>query len=77
MTHGAEVVLDFSSVEVTQAFIDELIGALILRHGPSVLDCLIFRSCSDNARAIIEFVVADRCDQHDKARLDAKLRGSA
>lgn len=63
---GAEVVFDFTSVEATQSFVDELVGALILRYGPDVLSRLIFKSCSDNARAIIEFVAADRCDQYVK-----------
>lgn len=62
-----EVVFDFAGVEVTQSFVDELIGALILRHGPDVLDRLVFKSCSDDVRAILEFVAADRCDQFVKA----------
>jgi len=44
----------------------ELIGSLILRFGPNILDKLVFKSCSDNVRAIIEFVVADRVDQYLK-----------
>lgn len=64
--NGTEVVFDFSAVEATQSFIDELVGVLILRHGPDVLDRLIFKSCSDDVRAIIEFVAADRCDQYIK-----------
>ncbi len=67
LAQGAEVVFDFSSVEATQSFIDELAGVLILRHGPDVLDRLIFKSCSDDVRAIIEFVAADRCDQYIKS----------
>lgn len=63
---GEEVEFDFSSVEVTQSFIDELIGVLVLKHGPEVLDHLVFKSCSESVRAIIEFVAADRCDQYIK-----------
>lgn len=66
LARGCEVVLDFSGVEATQSFVDELVGGLILRRGPDVLDHLIFRSCSDDVRAIIEFVAADRCDQYLK-----------
>jgi len=66
LAQGTEVVFDFSSVEATQSFIDELVGVLILRHGPDILDHLIFKSCSDDVRAIIEFVAADRCDQYIK-----------
>lgn len=64
LAQGVEVVLDFSSVDVTQSFVDELLGVLILRHGPDILDRLIFKSCMDDVRAIIEFVAADRCDQY-------------
>lgn len=64
---GAEVVLDFSGISATQSFVDELIGVLILRHGPDILSRIIFKSCSDDVRAIIEFVAADRCDQYIKS----------
>ncbi len=67
LARGSEVVFDFATVEVTQSFIDELVGALILRRGPDVLDRLIFKNCSDDVRAIIEFVAADRCDQYIKS----------
>lgn len=61
---GEEVVMDFSKIQATQSFIDELVGGLILRFGPDVLDRLIFKSCSEDVRAILEFVVADRCEQY-------------
>jgi hypothetical protein len=67
LSHGAEVTFDFSFVQATQSFIDELIGVLILRHGPDILSRLVFKSCSDDVRAVIEFVAADRCDQYVKA----------
>lgn len=62
-----EVVFDFKHVRVTQSFIDELIGRVVLNNGPEILDRLIFKSCSDDVRAIIEFVVSDRCDQYIKS----------
>jgi len=65
---GAEVVFDFSGVEVTQGFVDELIGALILKRGPDVLAQMVFKACSDEVRAIIEFVASDRADQYRKTR---------
>ncbi len=68
LLRGEECILDFSGVQATQSFVDELVGALILRHGPDILASLIFRSCSDDVRAIIEFVAADRCDQFLKTR---------
>lgn len=60
---GREVVLNFEGVEATQSFVDEIVGALILRRGPQVLDRLIFQGCSDSVRAIVRFVAADRSDQ--------------
>ena len=64
---GADVAFDFSGVEVTQGFVDELIGTLILKQGPDVLRQIVFKSCSEDTRAIIEFVAADRADQYRKA----------
>lgn len=66
LLRGQEIVLDFGGVQVTQSFTDELIGVLILRHGPDILDRIIFRACSPDVRAIIEFVATDRCDQYIK-----------
>lgn len=66
LSRGFEVALDFAGVEATQSFIDELVGVMILKHGPDVLEKLVFKSCTPNVRAIIEFVAADRCDQYLK-----------
>lgn len=67
LAHGYEVVFDFSGIEVTQSFVDELIGALVLRIGPDVLRQIVFKSCSDDVRSVIEFVATDRCDQYIQA----------
>lgn len=67
LASGADVVFDFSGIEVTQSFVDALIGVQILKHGPDVLGQMVFKSCSEDARAIIEFVAADRADQYLKA----------
>ena len=64
---GTEVVLDFTGITATQSFVDELVGVLVLRHGPDVLARIIFKGCSDDVQAIIEFVAADRCDQFIKS----------
>lgn len=66
LANGADVVFDFAGVEVTQSFIDALIGVLILKRGPDVLDQMVFKSCSDDARAIIEFVATDRATSISK-----------
>lgn len=67
LAQGGEVVLDFSGVEATQSFIDGLVGVLVLQHGPDILERLVFKSCSDDVKAILQFVAADRCDQYIKA----------
>jgi hypothetical protein len=60
---GQEVVVNFTGVEVTQSFVDELLGALILRDGPGVMQRLILRGCSEQTRGIVRFVAADRTEQ--------------
>jgi hypothetical protein len=64
---GQEVVFDFSGVGATQSFVDELIGAIILREGPTVLSKIVFKGCSDDVRAILRFVTADRSAQFHRA----------
>ena len=64
---GREVVLNFKGIQVTQSFVDELLGVLILKKGPGILQQLIFKDCSDDVEAIIRFVAADRSDQYIKA----------
>lgn len=63
LRQGREVVLDFSGVGVTQSFVDELVGAVILRQGPDVLSKIIFKGCSEDVRDILKFVTADRSEQ--------------
>ena len=52
--------VDFRGVFVTQSFVDELFGPLILRMGPVLLDRLIFSGCGDDTLAIINLVFASR-----------------
>lgn len=67
LQQGQDVVFDFSGVGVTQSFVDELIGAVILREGPSVLSKMVFKGCSDDVRTILRFVTADRSEQFHQA----------
>lgn len=63
LAHADELVLDFTGMKsATQSFIDELVGVLVLQHGPEVVQKLIFRSCSDDIKEILRFVVASRTD---------------
>lgn len=63
---GKEIVFDFTGIEATQSFVDELIGVLILKYGPDILEKLIFKACSNDVRVVIDFVVNDRADQYIK-----------
>jgi len=72
---GAATV-DFSSVTLTQSFADELLGPLLLAHGPSLLKQLSFKSCSEDARAVITFVVGQRLrDFHEHNNLERRETG--
>jgi hypothetical protein len=66
LAQGFEVVIDFAGAAVTQSFVDELVGRLILEQGPDVLQRLVFKNCTDDTRAILRFVAADRVDQYLK-----------
>ncbi|WP_050485100.1 STAS-like domain-containing protein [Bordetella bronchiseptica] len=63
--------IDFSGIEITQSFADELLGALVIQHGPDVLAKLSFAGCSESVKGIITFVVKDRIHQ----RVSASTRG--
>lgn len=67
LASAGDVVLDFSGVEATQSFIDGLVGHLILQRGPDILGRIVFKACSDDVKAIIQFVATDRCDQYLKS----------
>ena len=63
-----EVVIDFKDVSISHSFADELVGVLLMRHGPDVLTRLVFKHCTDSVKATIEFVVADRYDEYVRTR---------
>lgn len=60
LARGEEVTVDFSGMEATQSFIDELVGVLVAKHGLEVLKHLVFKGCSRDVQRIMQFVVADR-----------------
>jgi len=60
---GREVALDFLGVSATQSFVDELVGRLVLARGEDVLDRIVFRNCTDDMKAIVQFVISDRVEQ--------------
>lgn len=63
---GGLVEFDCSATDATQSFMDELVGILVLERGPSVLQSLRFRGCTQDMKAIINFVVSDRAMQYKK-----------
>jgi hypothetical protein len=65
---GEIVTLDFEDTNPTQSFVDELIGSLVLERGVEVLDGLIMKNCSEDAKAILHFVVSDRLDQVEERK---------
>src|SRR5690348_4346121 len=52
--------VDFGGIFVTQSFVDELFGPLILRMGPAVLQRLMFSGCGEDTQAILKLVFASR-----------------
>jgi hypothetical protein len=64
------VQVDFTGAFVTQSFVDELFGPLILQAGPGVLMRLAFSGCSDDTRAILNLAFAGRL--RDRSSLKAR-----
>jgi hypothetical protein len=62
------VQVDFRGVFVTQSFVDELFGPLILRMGPAVLERVVFSGCNDDTRAILNLVFASRLQDFSTQR---------
>lgn len=63
LARADEVVLDFTGMKsITQSFVDELVGVLVLQHGPDVVQRLVFRSCSEDIKEILSFVVSSRSE---------------
>jgi hypothetical protein len=64
----SSVCVDFADVLVSHSFMDEFLGGLILRHGPSVLDRVVLRNCAAEVKAAVRFVVSVRsghyADEH-------------
>jgi hypothetical protein len=63
------VQVDFDGVFVTQSFVDELFGPIILRMGPTVLQRLVFLGCSEDTRAILKLVFASRIKDFSSRQL--------
>ena|SRR5688572_29745130 len=69
LSDGVEqVCVDFQGLLVTQSFMDEFLGVLILRHGPSILDKLTFSNCHEDVRVAAELVTFVRSRDFDTSK---------
>ena len=68
LANATEVEINFSGVTISQSFADELVGVMLLQHGPDILKRLVFKGCSNSVKGLIEFVVADRYDEYMATR---------
>jgi len=58
-----EIVLDFTGMKsATQSFVDELVGVLILKHGPDIIQRMVFKGCAEDIKEIIGFIVSSCTD---------------
>jgi hypothetical protein len=55
-TGARSICVDFSGLLVSQSFMDEFLGVLMLRYGPSILDQIVFKNCSDDVKAAIALI---------------------
>jgi hypothetical protein len=62
------VSVDFDGLLATQSFMDEFLGMLILRHGPSVLDRLRLLNCHEDVQAVARLVTEIRSRDFEAAR---------
>ena len=65
LARADEVMLDFTGMKsLTQSFVDELVGVLVLEHGPDVVRRLVFKGCSEDIKEILNFVVSTRSEDY-------------
>ncbi|MFZ3041810.1 MAG: STAS-like domain-containing protein [Thiobacillus sp.] len=62
------VEVDFTGLNATQSFIDEMIGVLVLRYGSAILTRLAFKGCNEDIQTILHFVVSSRLADHEANR---------
>jgi hypothetical protein len=58
--HHTPVCVDFNGLLVSQSFMDEFLGMLILRNGPTILRQIIFQNCHADVKAAIDLVATVR-----------------
>jgi hypothetical protein len=62
------VAIDFQGLLVTQSFMDEFLGMLILRHGPSILDRISLLNCHEDVQVVARLVAEIRSRDFAAAR---------
>jgi hypothetical protein len=67
-----EVCIDFANLGVTQSFLDEFLGVLVVSKGSDLVDRVAFAGCTSETRALLEFVIGSRL--RDRDRLTSKTR---
>jgi hypothetical protein len=60
LDQNQSVEVDFTGLNATQSFIDEMVGVLVLHYGPAVLQQLTFKGCNEDIKTILHFVVSSR-----------------
>jgi len=60
--------IDFSGLSVTQSFMDEFLGVLVLRYGPGIFRRVELTNCADDVRGIAEFVAGVRLRDYNNRR---------
>jgi hypothetical protein len=58
------VCVDFAGLLATQTFVDEFLGPLILRHGSSILERIVFKNCHEDLKAAIDLVATVRSSEY-------------
>lgn len=67
LTRRAAITFDLRDVRgLSVGFADEMIGRLILRHGPDMLSGINFTNCSEFVRMILTYVATDRSQQYQQ-----------
>jgi hypothetical protein len=62
--HHVPVCVDFQGLLVSQSFMDEFLGMLILRNGPAILKMIVFENCHADVKAAIDLVATVRSRDH-------------
>jgi hypothetical protein len=70
-----DIRIQFDQIGVTQSFLDEFVGVLVVGRGQPLIDRLIFVGCSRDAQALLELVIGARLEDHE--RLSAKARSTS